>query len=67
MVFHKDSIWLGTSKGLARIIIHNNQIQTVSPITGEYNETIRKLALQDDILWIGTNKGVQFINTAMVY
>lgn len=66
MVFHKNSIWLGTSKGLARIKINSNQIQKIAPLTGESEEVIRKLSLQDDILWIGTNKGVQFINTTMV-
>lgn len=61
MVFHKNAIWLGTSKGLA--IIRNNQIQGIVATSGEPAESIRKLAVHGDILWIGTNKGVQFINT----
>ena len=68
MVFHKNSIWLGTSKGLARI--RNNHIQTISDISGKKPDSIRKLAIQGEgdnisLLWIGTNNGVQFINTQM--
>ena len=68
MVYHKNSIWLGTSNGLARI--RNNQIQTISDISGKKPESIRKLAIQGDgdnfnLLWIGTDSGIQFINTQM--
>ena len=67
-VFYKNSIWLGTSKGLARI--RNNNIQTISDISVKKPESIRKLAIQGEgdnitLLWIGTNSGVQFINTQM--
>ncbi len=68
MVYHKNSIWLGTSNGLARL--RNNQIQIVSDISGKKPESIRKLAIQGDsdnitLLWIGTDSGIQFINTQM--
>lgn len=68
MVYSKNTIWLGTSKGLARI--RNNKIQSINDITGEQTENIRKLAIQGDsdnmtLLWIGTNTGIQFINTQM--
>lgn len=64
MVYHKNSLWLGTAKGLARF--RNNQIQTISPLSGENPEEIRKLAVHGDILWIGTANGIQYINTAVV-
>lgn len=69
MVYHKNTIWLGTTDGLARI--RNNQIQTISDISGKKPENIRKLAIQGDsdnitLLWIGTDSGVQFINTQTV-
>ncbi len=64
MVYHKNSLWLGTAKGLARF--RNNQIQTISPLSGEKSEEIRKLAVHGDILWIGTTNGIQYINTAVV-
>ncbi len=69
MVFHKNSIWLGTSNGLARI--RNDYIQTISDKSGKKPENIRKVAIQGDsdnitLLWIGTDSGIQFINTQMV-
>ena len=64
MVYHKNSLWLGTAKGLARF--RNNQIQTISSLSGEKPEEIRKLAVHGDILWIGTANGIQYINTAVV-
>ncbi len=68
MVFYKNTIWIGTSNGLARV--RNNHIQTISDISGKKPENIRKIAIQGDgdnltLLWIGTNNGVQFINTQM--
>lgn len=68
MIFHKNAIWLGTNNGLARI--RNNNIQTISDISGKKPESIRKLAIQGEgdnitLLWIGTKSGVQFINTQM--
>ena len=68
LVFHKNAIWLGTSKGLARI--RNNHIQTISDISGKKPEAIRTLAIQGEsdnitLLWMGTNTGVQFINTQL--
>ncbi len=68
MVYHKNTIWLGTDRGLARI--RNNQIQTISDLSGKKPEIIRKVAIQGDadnitLLWIGTDFGVQFINTQM--
>lgn len=64
MVYHKNSLWLGTAKGLARF--RNNQIQVISPLSGEESEEIRKLTVHGDILWIGTANGIQYINTAAV-
>ena len=68
LVYHKNAIWLGTSKGLAKI--RNNHIQTISDISGKKPEPIRTLAIQGEgdninLLWIGTNSGVQFINTQL--
>ena len=68
LVYHKNAIWLGTSKGLAKI--RNNHSQTISDISGKKPEPIRTLAIQGEgdninLLWIGTNSGVQFINTQL--
>ena len=68
MAYFKNTIWLGTDNGLAKL--RNNQIQIVSDISGKKPQKIRKLAIQGDtdniiLLWIGTDSGVQFINTQM--
>jgi ligand-binding sensor domain-containing protein len=64
IIHHKDAIWAGTSEGLAQI--KNGRVQMVYPSFGEFYKEIRKLHAMGDILWLGTENGVQFINTAMV-
>ncbi len=64
LLAHKGSIWLGTEEGLARI--KDEKIQIISDNRAGNRPKIRKLAASGDILWIGSDKGIQFINTAMV-
>ncbi|GAB4281123.1 MAG: hypothetical protein Kow0029_26090 [Candidatus Rifleibacteriota bacterium] len=64
IIAHKGDIWVGTEAGLARI--SSDKIQTVAPADGSIVPPIRALAASGDILWLGTEKGIQFINTAMV-
>lgn len=64
VIHHKDAIWVGTSEGLA--YIKNERVQMIYPNFGEFHKDIRRLHAIGDILWLGTNNGVQFINTAMV-
>lgn len=64
IIAHRNAIWAGTYNGLARI--KDERILLVSESTGLSQSGIRKLASSGDILWIGTDKGIQFINTAMV-
>lgn len=60
---HKGSIWLGTEEGLARI--RDEKVQIISDNKDGRRKRIRKLAASGDILWIGSDEGIQFINTAM--
>jgi ligand-binding sensor domain-containing protein len=64
LIAHKGSIWLGTDEGLARI--KDERIQIVHDETNNSPQRIRKLTASGDILWIGSDRGIQFINTAMV-
>jgi len=64
IISHKDSLWLATEEGLARI--NKELIQLISPESGNFARRIRKLASSGDLLWLGTDNGIQFINTAMV-
>ncbi len=61
---HRGAVWLGTGKGLARI--SEDKIQTIIPADGGSSPKILALAASGDILWLGTDRGVQFVNTAMV-
>ena len=64
IISHKDSLWLATDEGLARI--NKEVIQLISPESGNFARRIRKLASSGDLLWLGTDNAIQFINTAMV-
>ncbi len=64
IIAHRNAIWVGTDEGLARI--KEDKIQLIAASSGDSPSGIRKLTASGDILWIGTNKGVQFLNTAMV-
>lgn len=64
IISHKGAIWLGTDEGLARI--KDERIQLVTDENSNVPRKIRKLAASGDILWIGSDRGIQFINTAMV-
>lgn len=64
IMYHKGSLWLATNEGLARI--KNEQIQLISPESGNFARRIRKLAASGDLLWLGTENSIQFMNTAMV-
>lgn len=64
IMYHKASLWLATNEGLARI--KNEHIQLISPESGNFARRIRKLASSGDLLWLGTENSIQFINTAMV-
>jgi ligand-binding sensor domain-containing protein len=55
---------LATTQGLARI--KGEQIQQIQPESGLFSQRIRRLAASGDLLWLGTEKSIQFINTAMV-
>ena len=61
---HRNSIWAGTDGGLVRI--REDRIQLITASSGSAPERVRKLAASGDILWIGSDRGLQFINTAMV-
>lgn len=60
----KDSLWLGTDSGLARI--HEDEISKIQPSNGPSSPKIRAMSASGDILWIGTDKGLYYMNTAMV-
>lgn len=64
IIYHKGSLWIATNEGLARI--KNDSIQLISAESGNFARRIRKLASSGDLLWLGTEDAVQFINTAMV-
>jgi hypothetical protein len=64
MIHHRGALWLATNAGIARI--KNEQIQLISPESGNFARRIRKLAASGDLLWLGTDSAIQFINTAMV-
>ena len=64
IISHRNSVWVGTNNGLARI--SEEKIQTIIPIEGNSNPKILALAASGDILWLGTDRGIQFVNTAMV-
>jgi ligand-binding sensor domain-containing protein len=64
IISHRGSIWVGTNVGLARI--SDDRIQTIVPADGSGMPKVKALAASGDILWLGTDRGVQFINTAMV-
>jgi ligand-binding sensor domain-containing protein len=64
IITHRGAIWLATNGGLARI--DQEEIQTISPTDGTMAQNLTALAASGDILWIGNNEGVRFINTAMV-
>ncbi len=64
IIAHKGSVWVGTDQGLARI--HNERIHTILPSNGQTTGRIKSLSASGDILWLGSETGIQFINTAMV-
>jgi len=64
MIHHRGALWVATNEGLARI--KNEHIQLISPESGNFARHIRKIAASGDLLWLGTDSGIQFINTAMV-
>jgi ligand-binding sensor domain-containing protein len=64
IIHHKGALWIATNEGLARI--KNDTIQLISPESGNFARKIRALASSGDLLWLGTDEAVQFINTAMV-
>lgn len=64
MTHHRGALWLATTQGLARI--KGEQIQQIQPESGLFSQRIRRLAASGDLLWLGTEKSIQFINTAMV-
>ncbi len=64
IVAQNGSLWIGTNTGLARL--KDDQIKIVNPTVGHFSSLIRALAISGDILWIGTDKGIHYINTAMV-
>jgi len=63
-----DVFWIGTFEGLSRFRyashsiqgydVTNNVFQTFTMQDGLPNNNIRALALKDDVLWIGTPKGL---------
>ncbi len=64
MIHHRGALWLATNEGLARI--KNEHIQLISPESGNFARRIRKIAASGDLLWLGTDSAIQFVNTAMV-
>ncbi|NLF97787.1 MAG: hypothetical protein GX569_13700 [Candidatus Riflebacteria bacterium] len=64
MIHHRGALWVATNEGIARI--KNEHIQLISPESGNFARHIRKLAASGDLLWLGTDNAIQFINTAMV-
>jgi ligand-binding sensor domain-containing protein len=64
MIHHRGALWVATNEGLARI--KDEHIQLISPESGNFARRIRKLTASGDLLWLGTDNAIQFINTAMV-
>lgn len=64
IVLINDSLWAGTDSGLVRI--KGDEITKIQPLQNNEIFEIRSMTSSGDILWIGTNKGLYYLNTAMV-
>ena len=64
LVLIKDSLWIGTDKGLIRM--RGGEIKKVQPLHYNGKLKIRAMTSSGDILWVGTNNGLYYLNTAMV-
>lgn len=62
LVSHRTGLWVGTDEGLSRI--KEEQVELILPSTGFKHSQIRTIKSNGDILWIGSNNGLQFINMA---
>ncbi|NLM17397.1 MAG: hypothetical protein GX221_06740 [Candidatus Riflebacteria bacterium] len=61
---HKGNLWVGTEQGLA-VVTQGGSIKQIVPDKPYRPLPIRALSFYGEILWIGTDSGLQFINTAM--
>lgn len=62
IIAHRSGLWIGTNAGLAKI--SENIIQLVKPSSGRLASNIRTMTSSGDILWIGSDEGLQFVNMA---
>ena len=57
-----DRVWLGTARGLATFEIATEQWQYFTKANGLSHEFITSLKISHNKAWIGTNKGLCYLN-----
>ena len=58
VAYSESSIYLGSTKGLFEFDLETAKYKQLNKIQGSHNFNINALLLHDEVLWIGTTKGV---------